>query len=198
MTVGVAMMTQLTATPSLRSLFFWMFVTGLGIGPTLAVFTIIVQNAVPFSEARRGDLEPHLLPPDRRLGRAGDRRHAVRLVARPADPAQVGPVFAEIKATVPPAFQGQFDQLGQAAANGGGGLEILASSPASARASARRSPSSPRPAGGPRRRPGACGVHAVHRPTRSRVLPGVQPGDLVRRSSSASSPGSARSSPRRS
>src|SRR5262249_1106625 len=28
----------------------WMFITGLGIGPTFAVFTIIVQNAVPFHE----------------------------------------------------------------------------------------------------------------------------------------------------
>ena len=30
-------------------MFVWMFVTGVGIGPTLSVFTIIVQNAVPFS-----------------------------------------------------------------------------------------------------------------------------------------------------
>ena len=28
----------------------WMFITGLGIGPTFAVFTIVVQNAVPFNE----------------------------------------------------------------------------------------------------------------------------------------------------
>jgi EmrB/QacA subfamily drug resistance transporter len=27
---------------------FWMFLAGLGIGPTLSVFTIVVQNAVPF------------------------------------------------------------------------------------------------------------------------------------------------------
>ena len=27
-----------------------MFVTGVGIGPTLSVFTIVVQNAVPFSK----------------------------------------------------------------------------------------------------------------------------------------------------
>jgi len=29
---------------------FWQFVLGLGIGPTLAVFTIVIQNAVPFSK----------------------------------------------------------------------------------------------------------------------------------------------------
>ena len=28
----------------------WMFIAGLGVGPTFAVFTIIVQNAVPFQE----------------------------------------------------------------------------------------------------------------------------------------------------
>jgi hypothetical protein len=28
----------------------WMFITGLGIGPTFAVFTIVVQNAVPFNQ----------------------------------------------------------------------------------------------------------------------------------------------------
>ncbi len=48
MAVGLALMTQLRADTSLPVLWFWMFLTGLGIGPTLAVFTIIVQNAVPF------------------------------------------------------------------------------------------------------------------------------------------------------
>jgi EmrB/QacA subfamily drug resistance transporter len=50
MTVGLALMTNLRAnTPDLL-LSGWMFVAGLGVGPTFAVFTIIVQNAVPFSE----------------------------------------------------------------------------------------------------------------------------------------------------
>src|SRR5579859_801906 len=48
--VGVALMTNLRAdTPDL-TLWFWMFLAGLGIGPSMAVFTIIVQNAVPFEE----------------------------------------------------------------------------------------------------------------------------------------------------
>ncbi|TAL11160.1 MAG: DHA2 family efflux MFS transporter permease subunit, partial [Chloroflexota bacterium] len=50
MTVGITLMTQLRADTSYPVLFLWMFVTGLGIGPTLSVFTIIVQNAVPFSK----------------------------------------------------------------------------------------------------------------------------------------------------
>jgi EmrB/QacA subfamily drug resistance transporter len=48
--VGMALMTQLrVGTPDL-TLAAWMFVAGLGVGPTFAVFTIIVQNAVPFHE----------------------------------------------------------------------------------------------------------------------------------------------------
>jgi EmrB/QacA subfamily drug resistance transporter len=50
MTVGIILMTQLRADTDYLALFFWMFVTGVGIGPTLSVFTIIVQNAVPFSK----------------------------------------------------------------------------------------------------------------------------------------------------
>ncbi len=50
MTVGIALMTQLRADTPYPALFFWMFIAGLGIGPTLSVFTIIVQNAVPFSK----------------------------------------------------------------------------------------------------------------------------------------------------
>ncbi len=50
LTVGLALMTNLRAdTPDLI-LSGWMFVAGFGVGPTFAVFTIIVQNAVPFSE----------------------------------------------------------------------------------------------------------------------------------------------------
>jgi EmrB/QacA subfamily drug resistance transporter len=50
MIAGITLMTQLTASTEYPVLFFWMFVAGVGIGPTLSVFTIIVQNAVPFSK----------------------------------------------------------------------------------------------------------------------------------------------------
>jgi len=50
MTAGIALMTQLRADTEYPALFFWMFVAGVGIGPTLSVFTIVVQNAVPFSK----------------------------------------------------------------------------------------------------------------------------------------------------
>jgi EmrB/QacA subfamily drug resistance transporter len=50
MGIAVLLMTQLTATTPLPIVWFWMFVAGVGVGPTFAVFTIIVQNAVPFHE----------------------------------------------------------------------------------------------------------------------------------------------------
>jgi EmrB/QacA subfamily drug resistance transporter len=48
--VGQLLMTQLRVGTSDLVLSGWMFVAGLGIGPAFAVFTIIVQNAVPFHE----------------------------------------------------------------------------------------------------------------------------------------------------
>jgi EmrB/QacA subfamily drug resistance transporter len=50
MGISTALMTQLTATTSLEVVWFWMFLAGLGVGPTFSVFTIVVQNAVPFHE----------------------------------------------------------------------------------------------------------------------------------------------------
>jgi len=50
MAVSTALMTQLTADTPLGIVWFWMFLAGLGVGPTFSVFTIIVQNAVPFKE----------------------------------------------------------------------------------------------------------------------------------------------------
>jgi EmrB/QacA subfamily drug resistance transporter len=49
--IGLAtlLMTQLTADTPLAVVWFWMFLAGLGVGPTFSVFTIVVQNAVPFS-----------------------------------------------------------------------------------------------------------------------------------------------------
>ena len=47
---GLALMSQIRATTDLPVLWVWMFITGLGIGPTLSVFTIVVQNAVPFRQ----------------------------------------------------------------------------------------------------------------------------------------------------
>jgi EmrB/QacA subfamily drug resistance transporter len=48
--IGILLLTQLRADTSITTLWIWLAVMGLGIGPSMAVFTIIVQNAVPFRE----------------------------------------------------------------------------------------------------------------------------------------------------
>jgi EmrB/QacA subfamily drug resistance transporter len=44
--VGLALMTTLTAETPRPALWFWMVIAGLGIGPSFAVFTLVVQNSV--------------------------------------------------------------------------------------------------------------------------------------------------------
>jgi MFS family permease len=50
LSIGLLLMTQLRGTTSLPEIWFWMVVAGMGIGPTLAAFTIVVQNAAPFAQ----------------------------------------------------------------------------------------------------------------------------------------------------
>jgi EmrB/QacA subfamily drug resistance transporter len=50
MGLATGLMTMLTAETPLPVVWFWMFLAGLGVGPTFAVFTIVVQNAVPFHQ----------------------------------------------------------------------------------------------------------------------------------------------------
>ena len=49
MGVGILLFTGLSATTDVRLLWLWMFIAGIGIGPTLSVFTIVIQASVPFS-----------------------------------------------------------------------------------------------------------------------------------------------------
>ena len=48
MGLATALMTQLRADTPVPVVWLWMFIAGLGVGPTFAVFTLVVQNAVPF------------------------------------------------------------------------------------------------------------------------------------------------------
>jgi hypothetical protein len=50
MGVGSLLFTNLVATSDAWVIRSWQFILGIGIGPTLAVFTIVIQNAVPFSK----------------------------------------------------------------------------------------------------------------------------------------------------
>ena len=50
MAIGLALFINLRAdTPNL-ALWSWMLIAGLGVGPTMAIFTLIVQNDVPFEQ----------------------------------------------------------------------------------------------------------------------------------------------------
>ena len=76
--LATALMTQLTKDTPLPIVWFWMFLAGLGVGPTFSVFTIVDPElgAVPPDGCRH--VQPDVLPPDRRLGRPGVRRHDLR------------------------------------------------------------------------------------------------------------------------
>ncbi|HUP82868.1 MAG TPA: MDR family MFS transporter [Candidatus Limnocylindria bacterium] len=50
LSIGLLLLTNLRAETSPPMLWLWQFITGLGVGPTFAVFTIIVQNAVPWNQ----------------------------------------------------------------------------------------------------------------------------------------------------
>ena len=50
LSVGLLLMTQLRGDTSLPQIWLWMVIAGIGIGPTLAAFTIVVQNAAPFAQ----------------------------------------------------------------------------------------------------------------------------------------------------
>src|SRR6476661_2339961 len=49
MAFSTLLMTQLRAETPVPIVWLWMFIAGIGVGPTFAVFTLIVQNAVPFN-----------------------------------------------------------------------------------------------------------------------------------------------------
>lgn len=49
MTVGILLFTGLNAGTEMPFLWLWMFLAGIGIGPTLSVFTIVIQSSVPFT-----------------------------------------------------------------------------------------------------------------------------------------------------
>jgi EmrB/QacA subfamily drug resistance transporter len=47
---AVLLMTQLTKDTSVPVVWLWMFIAGVGVGPTFSVPTIVIQNAVPFRQ----------------------------------------------------------------------------------------------------------------------------------------------------
>ena len=98
---GSLLLTNLRADTDPWVLRGWMFLAGLGVGPTLSVFTIVVQNAVPFKF----------------LGTATSNLTFFRQVGGSVGLAIVGSYFggqlattipARLTAALPPALAGQF------------------------------------------------------------------------------------------
>ncbi len=54
MALGLLLMTHLTPDTEFWMLSLWMLITGLGIGPAFAIFTLVVQNNVPLDELGAG------------------------------------------------------------------------------------------------------------------------------------------------
>ena len=50
MAIGLALFSNLRADTATPVLWLWMLIAGLGVGPTMAIFTLIVQNDVPFAQ----------------------------------------------------------------------------------------------------------------------------------------------------
>jgi len=120
MTVGLGLMSQITADTELHVLWLWMFITGVGIGPTLSAFTIVVQNAVPFSKL---GVATSNLTFFRQIGGSIGLAIAGTVFGTALEdrlPGQVTPVFEELRASIPPPFQAQFDQFAQAPTSGAG------------------------------------------------------------------------------
>jgi EmrB/QacA subfamily drug resistance transporter len=118
--VGLLLSTNLTASTDRPTLWLWMFVTGLGVGPTLSVFTIVIQASVPFS----------------RLGVATGNLTFFRQIGASVGLALVGTIFADsfvgrlrpelVSAGVPDAVAGMVEQF---SANGGGDITQVSDVP---------------------------------------------------------------------
>ena len=107
MAIGVLLMTNLRTDTDQPTLWLWMFITGIGIGPTLSVFTIIVQNAVPFQKL---GVATSNLTFFRQIGGSVGLAIAGTVFGqslRDFLPGQLKPVFTQIVSQVPPEFQAQ-------------------------------------------------------------------------------------------
>lgn len=110
LSIGLLLFTNMHAATDMPVMWAWMFLVGLGVGPTLSVFTIVVQASVPFS----------------RLGVATGNLTFFRQVGGSVGLAIVGTVFAQsfsarlepslVQAGVPPA---QAAMVSQFATSGG-------------------------------------------------------------------------------
>ena len=125
MVVGIVLMSGIHADTPLPHFWAWMFITGVGIGPTMSAFTLIVQNAVPIQQlgVATGNITFF-----RQIGGSVGLAVMGTVFAGALTeqlPGQVRPVLQEMVANVPPAYQSQFGSLLSAFGSGGGvGLDL--------------------------------------------------------------------------
>jgi len=121
MAIGMWLMSHLTADVDTPTLYAWMFVAGIGIGPTLAGFTIIVQNAVPYDKL---GVATSNLTFFRQIGGSVGLAIAGTVFGqslRDLLPGKLSPIFTDIAAAVPAPFRDQLSNLG---AGGISGLDL--------------------------------------------------------------------------
>jgi len=122
MAVGLFLLTNLRADTPQPLIWLWMALAGLGVGPTFAVFTLVVQNAVPVRE----------------LGAATSSVTLFQQVGGTVGLAIVGSIFGDVflaevprqltSAGVPSQFASQFASGGTSALNQIGGVGDLGAS----------------------------------------------------------------------
>jgi len=115
--VGLLVMAQITTAIPITTLWLGMFIAGVGIGPSLSVFTIIVQNAVPFSKL---GVATSNLTFFRQIGGSVGLAIAGTVFADALTselPKQLTPIVGKIVAAAPPALQSQIQQGFQQNAN---------------------------------------------------------------------------------
>ena len=81
-TIGMLLLSRLETDTGTFAAGAYMLVLGVGLGLVMQVLVLAVQNAVPYSEARRRDLVRDPVPLDRRLARYLDPRRDLRQPAR--------------------------------------------------------------------------------------------------------------------
>jgi EmrB/QacA subfamily drug resistance transporter len=125
MGVGLLALAQISADTPWPVLFAEMFVAGVGIGPTMAVFTIIVQNAVPMDKL---GVATSNLTFFRQVGGSVGLAVAGTMFAEgfaSGLPAQVSPVFRQIAAAAPASAGPALAQIGTAFTGGGSsGIDV--------------------------------------------------------------------------
>jgi EmrB/QacA subfamily drug resistance transporter len=123
MAVGLALFSDLRANTPFPVLWTWMLIAGLGVGPTMAIFTLIVQNDVPFERLGTATSDLTLI---RQIGTSVGLtvaftffRNNLSWALLRGEIVSAGASPATLPATTPPGFDlGSLTSVGGAAAGG--------------------------------------------------------------------------------